>query len=89
MKHQISWHSCDRCGKPLRKNYFFDDLFRHNVYHKLYHSELFEEEVNKVHIDKDDKREVEICLEAREKEITIELCDKCAKDFKKFMLNKL
>lgn len=88
MRHEITYHTCDRCGDKLRKRNFFDKIFNFVRCYNLNYRDIIK---SKEHIYKKNdngEEEVEILITDGIRQSGIELCPKCARAFRQFMKNK-
>ncbi len=88
MRHENIYHTCDRCGNKLKKRNFFSEMFPHRRISTLYQREVFEREEQHYKVNDKGDCEVEIYLASGVNETAIELCSKCRRAFKRFMLNR-
>ena len=88
MRHEMTYHTCDRCGNKLRKRNFFDQIFRFVRCYNLNYRDIIREE-EYVHKKKDNgEEEIEILITDGIRQFGIELCPRCARAFRRFMKNK-
>ncbi len=85
MRHEMTYHTCDRCGNKLRKRNFFDKIFRLVRCYNLQYRDIIREEQTRHTVTDDGKEEIEIFVSDGIRQLGIELCPKCARAFRRFM----
>ena len=60
MRHEMTYHTCDRCGNKLRKKNFFDHIFRLVRCYNLQYRDIIREEQAIHKVTDDGKEEIEI-----------------------------
>lgn len=83
MKHIIEYHTCDRCGKELKKRNFLNKLFS-KCYTQYTLRRAYRHEISNYK----ENDETEIYVHESCYDTPIELCSECTKEFKNFMLGK-
>ena len=79
MKHQKDWHTCDRCGKKIILKNWKEVMFKEvgscgDVVHTFENNDMY--------------LEIKNVRRYKFLEKTYELCNKCRKDFERFMKNE-
>lgn len=96
MKHEKEWHTCDRCGKEIKKpDTWYEELFPYlrtvNLKRPMSYKEIITE-IKQGGIEPviSSVGTQSIVLEEyySKKEKRIDLCPKCRKEFERFMRNE-